>query len=41
MIKIMIVEDDLLLRNLISSVLKRNNFITYEAVNGVKALETK
>lgn len=39
MVKIMIVEDDALLRDLISRVLARNNFETYEASNGVSALK--
>jgi len=38
MVKILIVEDDSLLRNLISRVLIRNNFKTYEASNGESAL---
>ena len=38
MVKILIVEDDSLLRDLISRVMTRNNFETYEASDGEKAL---
>lgn len=39
MIKILIVEDDLLLRDLVIRVLKRNNFKTFEASDGIAALD--
>lgn len=39
MFKILVVEDDKNLRKLITTYLKRNGYITYEATNGVEALD--
>ena len=39
MIKILVVEDDSLLRDLIIRVLNRHNFMTFEACDGISALE--
>ena len=39
MFKILVVEDDKNLRKLITTYLKRNEYITYEATNGLEALE--
>lgn len=39
MFKVLVVEDDKNLRKLMTTYLKRNEYITYEATNGVEALE--
>ena len=39
MFKILVVEDDKNLRKLMTTYLKRNGYITYEATNGVEALD--
>ena len=39
MFKILIVEDDKNLRKLITTYLRKNEYITYEATNGEEALE--
>ena len=39
MFKVLIVEDDKNLRKLMTTYLKRNGYITYEATNGVEALD--
>ena len=39
MFKILVVEDDKNLRKLMTTYLKRNEYITYEATNGIEALE--
>ena len=39
MVRILIVEDDILLRDLISRVLERNNYKAYEASNGILAMK--
>lgn len=39
MFKILVVEDDKNLRRLITTYLKRNGYITYEATNGIEALD--
>ncbi len=39
MFKVLVVEDDKNLRKLITTYLKRNGYITYEATNGVEALD--
>lgn len=39
MFKILVVEDDKNLRKLITTYLKRNEYITYEATNGIEALD--
>lgn len=39
MFRILVVEDDKNLRKLMTTYLKRNEYITYEATNGVEALE--
>ena len=39
MFKVLVVEDDKNLRKLMTTYLKRNEYITYEATNGIEALE--
>lgn len=39
MFKVLVVEDDKNLRKLMTTYLKRNEYITYEAINGIEALE--
>ena len=39
MFKILVVEDDKNLRKLITTYLRKNEYITYEATNGEEALE--